>query len=453
LTQFNPRHPQTTVEDDVVADAMAQTELALRQAERDGLRIALVGRTAILSVLLVWLIISSFFYGAILTGVGIAVGYLAAGILLLRYLARGGGMNLVYVFVAVEIVALGVLATQVPLVAAGGVPQIFIFRIYGVFFVLPLIASWALALSPGLVLWAGAVACATLWGAFLWIVGGMASPRSWGDFPPGGSGADYVALVLSPDFVGQGSRAIDTFILAGVCGLIAYAVQRARGFVRQRAFAEGQRLRAMETFGQYVPPDVAERLVETVGGLAPRTLHGSVLFADIAGFTRFSEAREPADVIRSMTEIFDIATDVVIEAGGIVAGFAGDAMIASFTLADDAAGSAKAAMAAATLIQTRLVVREFDGTHLTMRIGVASGRIAAGTVGGGKRRAYTVYGDPVNLSQRLQELAKTLKTNLLICDETWRLAQPRDSFVDQGVHEMRGREGRVRVFGPLAAID
>lgn len=67
-----------------------------------------------------------------------------------------------------------------------------------------------------------------------------------------------------------------------------------------------------------------------------------------------------------------------------------------------------------------------------MRMGVASGRIAAGTVGGGKRRAYTVYGDPVNLSQRLQELAKILKSDLLICDETWRLSQPRDGFLDQG---------------------
>lgn len=281
----------------------------------------------------------------------------------------------------------------------------------------------------------------------------MASTRSWGDFPPGGSGEDYVTLVLSPDFIGQGNRIEETIVLAGVSGLIAYAVQRARGFVRQRSLAEGQRLRAMETFGQYVPPDVAERLVQTMGGLAPRTLQGSVLFADIAGFTRFSETREPADVIRTMTEIFDIATEVVTEAGGLVAGFAGDAMVASFTFADDAAGSARAAVAAATSIQTRLAAREFEGTRLTMRIGVASGRIAAGTVGGGKRRAYTVYGDPVNLSQRLQELAKTLRTNLLISDETWRLAQPRGGFLDQGVHELRGREGRVRVFGPVGAIN
>jgi class 3 adenylate cyclase len=88
-----------------------------------------------------------------------------------------------------------------------------------------------------------------------------------------------------------------------------------------------------------------------------------------------------------------------------------------------------------------------------MRIGVASGRIAAGTVGGGKRRAYTVYGDPVNLSQRLQELAKTLKLNLLICGDTWRLSQPKGGFLDQGVHEVRGRERPIRAFGPQADVD
>lgn len=156
LTDFNPPHPETTVEDGVGVDAMAQTELALLQAERDGLRIALLGRTAILSVVLLWLIYGTIFYGAtILTGVGIAATYLAAGLLLLRYLGRGGGMNLVYVFVAVEIAALGVLATQVPLASAGGVPQIFIFKVYGVIYLQLLIASWALALSPRLVLWAG----------------------------------------------------------------------------------------------------------------------------------------------------------------------------------------------------------------------------------------------------------------------------------------------------------
>lgn len=436
------------------AGAVAQTELALQQAERDGLRIALLGRTAILSVVLLWMAYGVITYGStIWTGFVIVAGYLAAGLLLMRYLARGGAIGLIYGFAAVEIIALGVLATQIPLAAAGGVPQIFVFRVYGIIFLLLLISSWALALSPKLVLWAGAVSCATLWGAFLWIVSGMATTRSWSDFPAGGSGADYIDLVLSPDFIGQGNRIEETIVLAGVSALIAFAVHRARGFVRQRALAEDQRIRTLETFGQYVPPDVVERLVDSVGGLEPRTLQGSVLFADIAGFTRFSETREPADVIRTMTEIFDLATDVVIEAGGLVAGFAGDAMVASFTLGEDAEASAKAAVAAATEIQTRLARRQFDGTRLTMRIGVASGRIAAGTVGGGKRRAYTVYGDPVNLSQRLQELAKTLKLNLLICGDTWQLSQPKGSFLDQGVHEVRGREWPIRAFGPQADVD
>jgi hypothetical protein len=318
------------------AGAVAQTELALQQAERDGLRIALLGRTAILSVVLLWMAYGVINYGStIWTGFVVVAGYLAAGLLLMRYLARGGATGLIYGFAAVEIIALGVLATQIPLAAAGGVPQIFVFRVYGIIFLLLLISSWALALSPKLVLWAGAVSCATLWGAFLWIVSGMATTRSWSDFPAGGSGADYVDLVLSPDFIGQGNRIEETIVLAGVSALIAFAVHRARGFVRQRALAEDQRIRTLETFGQYVPPDVVERLVESVGGLEPRTLQGSVLFADIAGFTRFSETREPADVIRTMTEIFDLATDVVTEAGGLVAGFAGDAMVASFTSAEE----------------------------------------------------------------------------------------------------------------------
>jgi adenylate cyclase len=428
-------------------DLVAQVEPELRRAERQGLRIALFGRTAVLSVVALWLVYGTLFYGATtLTGLVIILGYLAAGLLLMRHVGRGGSLVLVYLFVLVEIVSLGVLAATVPLAASGGVPQIFVFRVYGAMYFLVLIASWALSLSPGLVLWAGAVSCATLWGVFLWIVARMPNTVSWSDFPPGGSAAEYVALVLSPDFIGRGNRIEETIVLAGVSALIALAVQRARELVRQRATADAKRLQTLEIFGQYMPPDVAERLVETMGGLTPRTQEGSVLFADIAGFTRFSETRTPEDVMRTMTEVFDLATEAVIGAGGLVVAFAGDAVVASFTVKGDAAAAADAAVNAARTIQQRMQERLFGSATLTMRIGIATGTIAAGSVGGSKRRAYTVYGDPVNQSQRLQELGKVIGSTLVICETTWRLAGSPDAFADLGLHELRGRAQGVRVL-------
>jgi class 3 adenylate cyclase len=436
-----------THDDRNIADEAA--DAALAAAESKGLRIALIGRTLVLGIVSLWLLYGVFAYRATtIVGLAIVLAYMAAGLALLVYLSRGGSRVAVYAFTAAELVALGVIAATVPLAAAGGVPQIMVFRAYNVGYFLVLVAVGALSLSPALVLWSGLVACLSLWGSFAWIVSSMGRTVSWRDYPAQGTGADYVRVLLDPDFVGFGNRVEETLVIVVVSGLIAYAVHRARRVVRDRALAEAERRRALEVFGQYVPPDVALRLIRSPEGLAPRALEGSILFGDIAGFTRFSEERAPEEVIRTMTDVFEVATERIARHGGVVAGFAGDAFVAAFTFAEDPSSSALGAIAAARDIQADLGARAFSGVRLVMRIGIASGRIAAGSVGGSVRRAYTVYGDPVNLAQRLQELAKTRGLLLMICDETWRRSGEPEAFGSQGNLEVRGRSRPVVGYGP-----
>jgi adenylate cyclase len=424
---------------------------SLRAAELQGLRIAIMGRIVVLAVIAFWLILLVVFYGpTVISGLSVVLVYLAASVLLLLHVRQDRGPALVFAYTAAEIVMLGVFAATVPLAVSGGVPQIFIFRIYDVGFFLLFVATSALTLSPRLVLWSGLVSCVTLWGVFLWIVSGMERRVSWSDFPPGGAAAEYIAILLSPDFVGTADRVVDTIVIMGVAGLIALAVKRARGFLQDRMLADARRLRTLEVFGQYVPPEMARNLVDSQGDLAPRTLEGSVLFADIAGFTRFSETRPPEAVIAAMTDVFALATEAATREGGVVAGFAGDAVVVAFTFAEDAAASARAAVRAAQAMQADMAGRSFDGVALMLRIGIGSGPIAAGSVGGAKRRAYTVYGDPVNLAQRLQDLGKPLDATLLICETTWRNAALGDSFADTGAHALRGKQHPVRAFRPMA---
>ena len=85
--------------------------------------------------------------------------------------------------------------------------------------------------------------------------------------------------------------------------------------------------------------------------------------------------------------------------------------------------------------------------RLRLRIGIATGPVAAGTVGGAERQTYTLYGDTVNLAQRLEQTNKEFKTSCLICGTTVRLAGSNCSdAVAMGTFQVRGRDGAVEVF-------
>lgn len=429
--------------------ASREIENDLAKAERDGLVVSFIGRFVVLSVVGLWLAYGTIVYHAS-TAIGLAVVlvYLGASLALIRYFRKGGHLWVAFAFSAAEIVGIGLVAALAPLAAGGDVPQVFVFRVYNIgYFILP-IAIGALSLSPALVLWAGLVACLTLWGTFIWIVSGMDRRVSWESFLDGGTADEYMRIVLDPDFVGIGNRIEETIAIGLIAGLIAFAVHRARMFFRNRAIAEQRQRQILEVFGQYVPSFAVSRLVDNPSDLAPRTLHGSVIFVDMAGFTRFSEGRPAAEVIGTLNDLFELITHIIAERQGVVAGFAGDAVCAAFTLADNSGESARQALAAAEEIASAVSRSRFGSAKIEVRIGVASGEVAAGSVGGRRRRTYTVYGDPVNVSQRLQEHCKTLGKAMLVTEETWRLAGAPDRYVDHGITAVRGRDGSLRVYSP-----
>jgi len=426
--------------DDVEAD--------LARAERDGLAITLLARSAVLGVVALWLLYGVVAYRAS-TAIGLAIvlAYLAAGLVLLRYLRQGGHRGAIYVFTAAEIAGIGVIAATLPLSVSGDVPQVMVFRAYNIgYFLLP-VAVGALSLSPALVLFAGAMACVSLWGAYLWIVSGMERRVSWADFPAGGSAEDYMRVLLDPDFIGAGNRIEETIAIVAISGLIALAVNRARGVVRDRAVAERRRRRAQEVFGQYVPPEIASALLaDQEAALAPQTREASVVFADIEGFTRLSERREPAAVIATLNEYFDAATDAVTAQGGVVIGFPGDAVLAAFNIPLALENHAACAVRAGRALLALGDGRAFGGVRLRLRVGIATGPVAAGSVGGARRQTYTVYGDAVNLAQRLEALNKDLGTRLLTCGTTRERAGSPPDLREVGAIRIRGREETTRVF-------
>jgi class 3 adenylate cyclase len=114
-------------------------------------------------------------------------------------------------------------------------------------------------------------------------------------------------------------------------------------------------------------------------------------------------------------------------------------------------------VSAARDLASLVSARDFEGHRLRLRIGVATGSVAAGIVGGAERQTYTLYGDTVNLAQRLEQMNTELDTRCLICGTTF--ASARSSCADAvaiGALQVRGRDRAVEVFslsGNLSRIE
>ncbi len=195
-----------------------------------------------------------------------------------------------------------------------------------------------------------------------------------------------------------------------------------------------------------MPPQIAQQLLETETSLLPESRVASVLFADIEGFTRLSEDKSPEDVIALLNAFFDAATDIVSKNGGVVISFVGDAVVAAFNAPLPMEDHARQAVRTAQDLLDLCAARDFEGERLRLRVGVATGPVAAGSVGGGQRQAYTVYGDTVNLAQRLETLNKERGTQALFLEATVAAAGPAVAFREVAATPVRGRDKPVHVF-------
>ena len=433
-------------------DDLQEVEAALANAERRGLKLAITGRTLALVPFFLWLVIAGSWPSNVLGGTIVGV-FIALGVL--HYFLIGGRRERWwhrYAFMTIDVLALASLAAFMPLSIGGDVPQIIAFRAYGTTYLFLVLAVAALSLSPGLVMWTGLVCVAGLWAAFGWVVAGMERTLSWGDLPPGPSGEQYLEVFLDPDFIGIGNRIEESLFILLSAAILALAVRRARAVVRDRALAERRRAEIASVFGRYVPQETVDALVAERGALAPTTRTATVLFIDIEGFTRLSERKQPADVIPMLNAYFNRVAQVVGKARGVVISYVGDAVLAVFNapLAND--DHARCAVTAAREILAMTGNERFEGERLSLRIGIVTGAVAAGSVGGGDRLAYTVYGDAVNLAQRVEQLNKQLGTSLLVSAATWEAMGRDPSLQPVGELPVRGRTEAVAVYADAGSV-
>ncbi|OBF61007.1 cyclase [Mycobacterium sp. 852002-51971_SCH5477799-a] len=212
----------------------------------------------------------------------------------------------------------------------------------------------------------------------------------------------------------------------------------------QAGLAERQRLQS--AFGTYVDPALAARLLQQGDDVfTGERREVTVMFVDIRDFTPFAEANTAEDTVARLNALFEIVVPAVVDAGGHVNKFLGDGALAFFGAPNDLADHADAAVAAAVLIH-RLVGARF-GDQLRIGIGINTGKVIAGTIGGASKLEFTLIGDTVNVAARVEQLTKSTGDAILLtgaCVDALTSRPP--GLLDRGTHALKGKSAEVRVF-------
>jgi adenylate cyclase len=209
--------------------------------------------------------------------------------------------------------------------------------------------------------------------------------------------------------------------------------------------AERERLR--EAFGAFVDPALTERVVAEGTDLSGEVLDVSVLFLDVRGFTAFAESAAAHEVVARLNALYEAVVPVILRHGGHANKFIGDGLLAVFGAPERHADHAVRAVGAAREIAR--LVREGAAGSLQVGVGVNSGRVVVGTIGGGGRRDFTVIGDPVNTAARVEAATRMTGDDVLITETTLRALGPRGrGFEERPAVPLRGKSQPIRIYAP-----
>ena len=208
-----------------------------------------------------------------------------------------------------------------------------------------------------------------------------------------------------------------------------------------------EREKLREAFGAFVDPEVAERVMREGTVLEGDEVEVSVLFLDIRDFTAFAEQASAREVVTRLNGFYEEVVPVLLRHGGHANKFVGDGLLAVFGAPERQPDHADRAVAAA--LEIGGLVEERYGEDLRIGIGVNSGPVVAGTIGGGGRVEFTVIGDPVNTASRVEKATRETGDAVLITEQT-RCLLTHDDFQlqERDPVPLKGKSEEVRLWAP-----
>jgi adenylate cyclase len=215
-------------------------------------------------------------------------------------------------------------------------------------------------------------------------------------------------------------------------------------------------LDGLRAFGRYVPRTLVMRLVKEgrVGsGTEERVL--AIMFTDIVSFTSTCEKMSASEVAAFINQHLSLVSTCVEQTGGTIDKFIGDAVMAFWgapsRIANPAASACRAAVAIQRTIGADNKRRVGEGLEpVRIRMGIHLGPVVVGDIGTPNRINYTIVGDAVNATQRLESLGKTIDPDaeviVLVSEEIVAAVPAGFQFTERGTHLVKGKQESLKVF-------
>lgn len=223
----------------------------------------------------------------------------------------------------------------------------------------------------------------------------------------------------------------DGNLLSALGDYASIAIGNSRNYAALQASKE----RMLHTFERFVSPNVVHRALSRPDGvrLGGQRQEVSIVFADIRGYTTWSENAEPEQVVETLNHYLSLAAGVIIGWEGTLDKFFGDGLMAIFNAPERQENHVyKAVEASLAIMKAAQEVNLIHGHQLSYSIGVHVGEAVVGYIGSEDAMNYTAIGDTVNLAKRLQESAS-----------------PNQILLDEAVVRRLGNQIQVRPLGEL----
>src|SRR5215216_1486058 len=208
--------------------------------------------------------------------------------------------------------------------------------------------------------------------------------------------------------------------------------------------AERERLR--EAFGTYLDKSVAEYILSEGFSEEGEEVEVSILFCDVRDFTTFASQADAKEVVMRLNALFAVVVPIVNRHGGHVDKFVGDGLLAMFGAPEPFPDHADRAVRAACEMAN--VVNSEDEPGFRIGVGVNTGRVVAGSIGGAGRLNFSVIGDAVNVAARVEAATRELGESILITEATARELSADIEVTECGEHELRGLPDAFKLYVP-----
>jgi len=228
---------------------------------------------------------------------------------------------------------------------------------------------------------------------------------------------------------------------------------------RFNSMAKGlaERAKVRSLLGKVVSSAIAEQLINKGVELGGEERQTTILFSDIRNFTSMCESHSPKEVILLLNQLLTRLTSSIDNHHGVVDKYIGDAVMALFGVPVSDEHQANNAVMAALAMQQELTIinKELSQNNfpeIGLGIGINTDKVVAGNMGSNTRLNYTVIGDGVNLSSRLEGLTKFYGVSILVSKATQSQC---DKIIFREIDTVRvkGKKQGITVYQPLCALN